>query len=172
MVRGAGDNDGVNEVHDNLVEISPMKKIMRYFSVILVLLAWTNFLSCGDQLTGPSGPYDYMSLERGGAGDLAFTVTPTIVPGTFQVSVTHREFRDTSIVISIMSNTAIAASVDALTRALGGEYQIKGDFKQSSLPTGTWVRVYLVRSSGKDEVTNVDLRNRLLSFEEIVRSRL
>jgi hypothetical protein len=75
-------------------------------------------------------------------------------------------------VISLVNNTAIAASVDALTRALGGEYQIKGDFKQSLLPTGTWVRVYMMQRKSKEEVTNVELRNRLLAFEEIVRSRL
>jgi len=149
-----------------------MKSIVWCFGVILILPALTMFMSCGDLSTGPSGPYDFMSLERKGGGDLAFTVTPTIDPGTLEVSVTHKDFRDTSIVLSLLKNSAIAASVDALTRALGGEYQIKGDFKQSTLPTGTWVMVYLVRSSGKNEVTNVDLRNKLLAFEGIVRSRL
>jgi hypothetical protein len=148
-------------------------KGIRYMSrAALVLAATIAFVSCGDQLTGPSGPYYAMSLERKGAGDLAFTVAPTVVAGVLSVSVTHREFRDTSIVLSLVNSTAIAASVDALTRALGGEYQIKGDFKQSSLPTGTWVRVYLVQGAGKEEVTNVELRESLLSFEGIVRSRL
>ncbi len=149
-----------------------MKRILWYLSPIPLLFALTLLASCGDQSTGPGGPYDCMSFERSGAGDLAFTVTPTFVPGTLEVSVTHKDFRDTLIVISLVKSTAGAPSVDALTRALGGEFQIKGDFKQSSLPTGTWVRVYLVRSNGKDEVTNVDLRNHLLDFEEIVRSRL
>ncbi len=149
-----------------------MKNIMCTSGATLVCIVVIAFASCGDQSTEPSGPYDCMSLERSGGGALAFTVTPTIVSGTFQVSVTHRDFRDTSIVISLVNNTAIAASVDALTRALGGEYQIKGDFKQSLLPTGTWVRVYMMQRKSKEEVTNVELRNRLLAFEEIVRSRL
>lgn len=157
---------------DTPVEASTMKSIRPYFSVFAVLFSLTMCMSCGDQSTGPNGPYDFMSFERLGGGDLAFTVTPTFDPGIFAVAVTHREFRDTMITISLLKNSAIAASVEALTRALGGEYQIEGDFKQSSLPTGTWVRVYLVQGESKVEVTNVELRENLLSFEGIVRSRL
>lgn len=157
---------------DTQVQISSMKSFRLNFSVFALLFSFTMCTSCGNESTGPSGPYDCMFLERNGGGDLAFTVTPTMNPGTFEVAVTHREFRDTSIVMSLVKNETISASIDALTKALGGEYEIKGDFKQSSLPTGTWVRVYLVRSSGKDEVTNVELRNTLLAFEGIIRSRL
>jgi hypothetical protein len=49
-----------------------------------------------------------------------------------------------------------------------GRVIITGDFHQSTLPTGTWAFLYMVRDGQRFEVTNTDLRNRLMGFETLV----
>ncbi len=141
-----------------------------YIFIVLVILVLA--LSCHDFATGPTGPYDSMVLERTGAGDLAFNVIPLSPMDSFHVQVTHLEFRDTTVILTLVRSEANALALDALSGALSGTMTITGDFQQSRLPAGTWVKVYMSKGQGKFEVTNVDLRNKLLPFEQLVRYQL
>jgi hypothetical protein len=57
-------------------------------------------------------------------------------------------------------------------QTLQGKTQIVGDFKQSTLPTGTWSFLYVVKGSEQIEITNTDLRNVLSNFENIVNAKM
>jgi hypothetical protein len=144
----------------------------------LVVLCWT---SCSDFATGFGwpylGPFDSMCIERQGGGDLGFVVLPAMMAEwqageVFTAIVSHRNFKDTTIVVAISRDEVGSASSDAFMSSLLGLRQITGDFKQSSLPTGTWVKVYLMNREFKQEVTNVDLRELLLKFEDCVRKKV
>jgi hypothetical protein len=158
----------------NVITTSVVQKA----TIVLALMVWT---SCGDLSTGFTwpcfGPFDSMSINRQGGGDLGFTVLPLMIADrqdgpVFTALVSHRNFKDTTIAISITPNEIGAASSEAFMSTLQGFRQINGDFKQSSLPTGTWVHVYMLSDESKHEVTNTDLRNLLLKFEDAVRKRL
>jgi hypothetical protein len=155
-----------------------MKTMLLRAGLVVVLMSWT---SCGDFATNFSwpylGPFDSMNIDREGGGDLGFVVLPSMIADMqygegFTVIVNHRNFKDTTYVVWITRNEVGAASSDAFMSALQGLWQITGNFKQSSLPTGSWVRVYMQNKDFKQEVTNVTLRDLLLRFEDTVRRKL
>ena len=145
---------------------------MRYITLILFALTPFFLFSCQEHGTEPTGPYDSMFLERTGAMDLGFNVSPSASVDTFQINVTHREFRDTTIQMILVRNDTSTRAFDALTTALKGQAQIYGNYKESMLPQGTWVKVFMIKDVRRQEVTNVELRNLLLPFEQMVRSSL
>jgi hypothetical protein len=145
---------------------------MRFMAILFALLGLLLLPSCRDLGIGPTGPYDYMFVERVGAGDLGFNVFPKSSADSFQVEVTHREFHDTTIAMILVKNDTNSTSFEALIRALQGDEQISGDFRQSTLPTGTWVTVFMIKGPNRFEVTDVGLRNLLLPFEQMVRGKL
>jgi hypothetical protein len=51
---------------------------------------------------------------------------------------------------------------------MNNQIKLNGDYKESSLPTGTWAFIYLVNENKQTEVTNTALRTSLLEFERIV----
>jgi hypothetical protein len=145
---------------------------MRNVFLFLVGPVLLSFGSCEDLSTHPNGPYDLMQFERGGGGNLEFIVSPSISIDALEIVVTRLEFRDTTIQMVVFKNATNATTFEALENGLSGLCQITGDFTPSRLPTGTWVRVYMVEDSRKEEVTNIELRNSLLNFEQIVRDKL
>jgi hypothetical protein len=113
-----------------------------------------------------------MLFVRQGGGDKAFSVYPTNSADTFHVTVTHFEFRDTTVQLSLARDNGNAAAFDALTQTLHGKSQLFGDFEQSTLPTGTWSYLYVVKGAQRYEITNTDLRNVLSGFENIVKAKM
>jgi hypothetical protein len=113
-----------------------------------------------------------MLFERIGGGSLKFNVSPLTSLDALEIGVSYLEFRDTTIQMVVFRNAMNATTFEALMKVLSGQHQITGDFKQSPLDTGTWVRVYMVKGSQNEEVTNTELRNSLLNFEQIVRDKL
>jgi hypothetical protein len=126
-------------------------------------------ISC-DQ--GASGPgiryYDSLLFVRGGGGDKSFTVVPLQSPKLVEISVTRYQFRDTLVSFQCNSDESSAGAFSSLDDAMHDRVTITGDFHQSTLPTGTWAFLYMVRNSDKSEITNTDLRNQLLGFEALV----
>jgi hypothetical protein len=117
--------------------------------------------------------YEKMLFEREGGGNLVFTLTPTGSADTLLFNVEEMEFRDTTIQGIIWSNRTTKEVFDTLSDALNGKIQITGDYvPDTTLDTGTWAYIYMINSSGRTEVTNRVLRNALLVFEYIVRSKL
>ena len=142
---------------------------MRYSFIILVALFCA---ACNSNVTQPSAHFDSMFFKRLGGGDLAFTVSPSPGVNGYRVKVTHREFRDTTVTLGLTRDSANFDAFTALASALEGRIQLKGSFVQSSLPTGTWAYVYMVKGTTQVEVTNTDLRDKLLVFEQLVRAKL
>jgi hypothetical protein len=155
-----------------------MKAVMLPTVLALALLCWTSCNDLGTPFGWPYlGPFDSMCIDREGGGDLGFVVLPAMIADrqageVFTAIVSHRNFKDTTIVIAISRDEVGGASSDAFMSSLLGLRLITGDFKQSSLPTGTWVKVYLMNGEFKQEVTNVDLRELLLKFEDCVRKKV
>ena len=144
-------------------------------SLISIILMTSFFLcACKDNSTQPGSTpgYDHMLFNREGGGNLEFTVSPTPSTDTFTILVTQKDFRDTTIQLNISRFTTCAGTCDTLIMALNDQIQITGAFKQSTLPTGTWAYIYVCRDSDKTEVTNTNLRNSLLTFESLVRSKM
>jgi hypothetical protein len=141
----------------------------------ITLLTSLFFVSCKEKSTQPEptpGNYDQMLFDREGGGNLKFTVYPSSSADTFKITITQKEFRDTTIQLNISRTTGCAGVFDTLKMTLNQNIQIMGDFKQSTLPTGTWAYIYVVRGLDKTEVTNTGLRNTLLNFENLVRAKL
>ncbi len=141
---------------------------MRFASIVLAALLCA---SCHDA-TRPAARYQNMSFERSGGGDLAFDLR--LAPGgdVGHVDVTRQDFRATSVSFDLVKDAASAAAFASLADALAGRVPLTGSFQQSPLPSGTWARVYLARDGARVEVTNTELRARLLAFEGLVRARL
>ena len=118
--------------------------------------------------TEPTETYDHFLFDREGGGAKTFTVNQTGRADSVVIHVSFYNYRDTVVEFSSCSADSDADSFKALDDALHGRVAIPGDFKQSTLPTGTWAYLYVVRDTQRTEITNTDLRNRLLPFETIV----
>ena len=109
-------------------------------------------------------------FERVGGGDeIEFYLYPTENSDKIEVMVyryhgqvsTNQFFIDKSI-----DNSSVFSSFHD---AINSRAQINGSFKQTSVPTGTWLFIYVISNSKETEITNTELRNSLLKFERIVK---
>ena len=144
-------------------------KNMKAHSILwlfLVMLLW----SC--QNDSVKGFYDSMHYVTAGGGQIDFKLYPTSNPDELKAVVNSFSFRDTVVQFYIDLNSGNASSFASLQKAMNNQLQINGDFKQSTLPTGTWTSVYLISSNKEVEVTNTQLRDSLLVFGQIVRNKM
>lgn len=139
---------------------------------IICFLCFCFLQSCTDHSTESSQMYESLLFVRQGGGNKVFNVYPASIKRTFLVNVTRYEFRDTSVQMLLVEDNAYGPCFDALMQTLQGKTQIVGDFKQSTLPTGTWSFLYMVKGSEQIEITNTDLRNVLSNFENIVNTKM
>lgn len=109
-----------------------------------------------------------MLFDREGGGNLVFNASPTSNTDAFQVTITRKAYRDTNVQVTIIRDSITAGVIDSLVKALNGQIQLEGSFKQSTALTGTWAFIYMVQGNNKTEVTNITLRNTLLKLEPIV----
>jgi len=113
-----------------------------------------------------------MHFERQGGGEMVFDVYKTGNNDQLKVVVSKFGFRDTTIQITLDNNTESSFAFSAFDKATNNQTQINGNFKQSTLPTGTWSFIYFNTLEMQTEVTNTDLRNTLLYFEQLVRGKV
>jgi hypothetical protein len=147
---------------------------MRYVLFLWICIT-VIFISCKQPSTQPDQTpftYDQMLFDREGGGNLVFSVSQTSSKDTFLVNVTENAYQDTSVQMSIIRNSSTAGLLDTLVQTLNGQIAISGSYSRDTIPTGTWVFIYMVKASEQTEVTNITLRNTLLEFEPIVRSKL
>lgn len=116
----------------------------------------------------PPDAFEGILFVRKGGGDKVFTVQQTHSHDSMLITVSEYEFRDTLVQFASMRDASTADAFDALDSALHGKIEITGDFRQSTLPTGTWAYFYMVQDSAQYEVTNATLRSRLFPFEKAV----
>ena len=81
-------------------------------------------------------------------------------------------FRDTTITMTLSRDSTNSLAFDVLTQTLKGQNQLTGDFKQPTIPTGTWAYLYMINGDIKTEITNTQLRNTLMDFERMVVNKL
>jgi hypothetical protein len=139
---------------------------------VYLILFITLLAGCGTDTLKSVDKYTSMEFERDGGGDLVFSVTPSDNSGSLMINITRRNFRDTTITMTIQKEPENASLFEDFFQALAGRRQAIGGFKQPTLPTGTWAHIYLVRERERMEITNPDLRNSLLNLETMVRIRL
>jgi hypothetical protein len=148
-----------------------MKKTI--FSILALFIAFTcceNNSEESDKII--KGYYDFMRFERVGGGQIDFNLYETEDSTKLLAIVSTYGSRDTTIKVVIdkdLENTAYFSTFD---KALNNQMQIDGDYVETSLPTGTWVRISFYRNDNQVYVTNTSLRDSLLKFEIFVRNRI
>jgi hypothetical protein len=147
---------------------------MRIPFLILIISVIILQISCIKDTTPnqPSYQYDNMLFVRNGGGDKAFDVFPTTTPDTFRIIINHLNFRDTTITMTLSRDSTNSLAFDVLTQTLTGQNKLTGDFKQPTIPTGTWAYLYMIKGDIKTEITNTQLRNTLMDFERMVVNKL
>jgi hypothetical protein len=143
-----------------------MKKQSIFLYCILIISGYFLILVSGCKKE--KGYFDSMHFVRTGGGQIDFTLYPTDNSDTLEVMVSEYDYKDTTVLLIIANTIDYSSLFTTLHDAMNNKTQINGNFKQSSLPTGTWAYIYFVSKDGETEVTNTDLRNKLLEFEKIV----
>jgi hypothetical protein len=138
------------------------------FILVCIVTSVALLSSCSKGPTNPTVGSGHLLFVREGAGTMTFTVTQSPKVNVVAISVTKYNFRDTLVDFPSSSDNTNADAYLALEDALHDRVSISGDFKQPTAPTGTWAFLYVVRDSQTVEITNSDLRNRLLPLETIV----
>ena len=118
------------------------------------------------------GFYNYMHFERTGGGQKDFNLYATNDSNKLMAIISKYNFRDTTIQIIIDKSAENATFFSDFNKALNNIMPLNGDFTQSTLPTGTWSYIYFVSNNNQTEVSNIDLRNSLLHFEQIVEGKV
>ena len=144
-----------------------MKTLSITFLLLIIILA-----GCKNDTDNITGTYSSMHFVRQGGGSIDFRLSPTSNPNQLQAIVSQYNYRDTTINVLIDSNADTSPCFIALAKALSSEIDIAGDFQQSTLPTGTWAYVYVSRDGKDTEVTNRELRNTLLQFEQLLVNKI
>jgi len=139
---------------------------------ITFLILITTFSSCKMDSNSVKGFYDSMHFVRDGGGQIDFIVQTTDNSDKVKVIVSKYNFRDTTLQFLIDKNADNAIAFSSFHNALNSQTQINGDFKQSTLETGTWSYIYFISNGKETEVTNSELRNSLLKFEQITTSMI
>jgi peroxiredoxin len=161
-----------------LNQITPSQSIFNLIYYHMKTVSITIFLfivmctGCKKDATIVKGFYDSMHFVREGGGQIEFIIYSTDSSDKLKAVVTKYDFRDTTIQIIIDINNEIALSFSSLNEAMNNQIQINGDFQQSTLHTGTWAYIYLVSDNKETEVTNTELRNSLLKFEQLVKNKI
>ena len=147
---------------------------MRIKFLILTISVIILQISCIKDTTPnqPSYQYDNMLFIRQGGGEKAFDVFPTTTTDIFQIIINHLNFRDTTITMTLSRDSTNSLAFDVLAQTLTGQNQLTGDFKQPTIPTGTWAYLYMIKGDIKTEITNTQLRNTLMDFERMVVNKL
>ncbi|MGE5316046.1 MAG: hypothetical protein ACM3Q4_15240 [Acidobacteriota bacterium] len=114
-------------------------------------------------------PYDRMLFTRDGGGNIHFYFKPVENYSGFSYTVTQVNFRDTNYtsVVGIKDGGRLAELVRSV---LAGKVALTGDYKPSTLPTGTWARFYVVRADQSTiQITNRELLDRLWILEGLAK---
>jgi hypothetical protein len=91
---------------------------------------------------------------------------------TLKAVVSQYNFRDTTIQLTVCNNSKNASAFSSFQKVMNDQVQLNGDFQQPTSLTGTWSYLYFVNDNKKTEVTNTELRNSLLQFEQSVRDKI
>lgn len=144
---------------------------MKTLSITFLFFAMI-FSGCKKDSDIVKGFFDSMHFIRQGGGQIDFYLYSTDNSDKLKAVVSKYSFRDTTIQITIDNNDDNASAFSSLNKAMNNQVQINGDFQQPALPTGTWSYIYFVANNKETEVTNTELRNSLLKFEQLVKDKI
>ena len=144
---------------------------MKTTSITIVLFILM-LIGCKKDTEIVKGFYDSLHFVREGGGQIEFTISSTDNPDMFDAVVTRFGARDSTIHIIIDIDNDNRSTLSILDQAMNNQIQINGDFKQSTLLSGTWAFIYLVTDKKETEVTNTDLRNSILQLEQLIRDKI
>lgn len=137
---------------------------MRKIGYLLVFLV---LVSCSK-----TEKYDSMHFVRAGGGQIDFTIYETDDANQLKVLISKYNFRDTTVQINLLKKKGNETAFSSFHSAMNMETPLNGNFKQSTMATGTWVHIYFSANGKELEVTNEALRNSLLKFEELTLSQI
>jgi len=150
-----------------------MKKMKKMKILTITLLLFVMILAgCKKESDSTASSYEYMHFERKGGGQIDFNVYSTDNVDEVKVIISKIDFLDTTIQIILDNNSENTSAISSYFDVLNNKVQINGDFQQSTLLTGTWVYIYFVANTRETEVTNTELRDNLLKFEQLVRDKI
>ncbi len=135
-----------------------------WLQIILVLTACNS-----------SNTVDYAKLEfqRQGGGNKEFFILKQNFANEIKVNVTKYNFKDTTFTVILTRDEVAQDIITSLTQLFEGEFKIEGDFRQPTLPTGTWAYIYVIDSNSvSNEITNTQLRNIILKLEPILTNKI
>jgi hypothetical protein len=136
---------------------------------LLLIITCTNCKKDPDIII--KGFFDSMHFSRQGGGQIEFYLYPMDSPDKLRADIIKYNFHDTQlqVIIDINENPNVFS---LLNQAMNNQVQINGDFRQPTTDTGTWAFIYLVSDNKETEVTNIELRNTLLKFEQLVEAKI
>jgi len=140
--------------------------------IFIVCFAVLLFLFSYKMYSKIHGCYDYMHFERMGGGQIDFKIYQTGNKDKLKVIVNKFNFRDTTIQMLLDSNTENMSAFLTFNKSINNQVPLNGKIKQTTLMTGTWVHIYFVAKNKEIEVTNLELRDKLLIFEKLVKEKI
>lgn len=146
---------------------------MNFITYSLLFLSVFMVFSCGNMKSKEQNEkYKAMHFVRDGGGQIDFELFETENENQLKAVVSKYDFRDTTIELMISKNSDNTTAFSSFHSALNKETPLNGNFKQSTMATGTWVSIYFSSNEQELEVTNETVRNSLLKFEELILSQI
>ena len=144
---------------------------MKTLTVMLLMVAAT-IAGCSSGITLDRGYYDYIHFSRQGGVEIEFCLYPTGDSNQLKAVVSRYAYKDTTVQMIINNSSDYSEAFTMFHKALNNQMAIKGDFQQTTLPSGSWAYIYCVSNQKETEITNSDLRTSLLKFEQFIDSKM
>lgn len=150
------------------MEIIDMKNKNTLSLIVIVLIVLCSFQSTKKN----QAYYEKLVVERTGGGDILFDLFETKNPKVLKAVVKRYDFRPKDTVINIIRDNENKLYFDAFHKAMANKITLKGEKKESDLPTGTWAKYFFVIKGKNNEVSNQELKSRLYYLESLVHEKL
>jgi len=142
-----------------------MRPILKTLIIIAIFIA-------GCKKDSADNHFNSMHFVRQGGGEIDFHLFSTDEEGKIKAEISKYDFKDTTIQFFLEQGNDHAALFSTFNKALKNEEELSGDFKQPDGMGGTWAYIYFVEGEKETAVTNTDLRDKLLEFENLVREKI
>ncbi len=143
-----------------------MKTIILLFILILLI-------GCAETQTDIYVDCNLLKWDTTGGGEIKFDVKyDTNFIERFNIYVNRYLYDETNLIFQL-NPTDNSNCYYTLDNIFNAKVNINGNFKESSLPTGSWtsIKVYTL-DNYEHEILNIDLRNNLLELKNYVVSNI
>jgi hypothetical protein len=137
---------------------------------VLMLSLIVIFSSC---IKSNNDSYSKLEFKRLGGGNKEFFISSSDFQNLIQINFTKYNFKDTTFVVLLNTADIEINIFSTIKQLFNNKINIDGEFKQPTLPTGTWAYFYMIdKNSSRKEITNIELRDLLLLIENAVEKKL